>query len=185
MKSLATYIIEKMIYTKSNTNNIKYDYHPETKEELKDIIDKLVDEQSMEDVIDLNSIDTSEITDMSGLFHKFEGILKIDVSKWDVSNVENMDSMFKGCINLEEIIGIEDWDVSKVENMQDMFRGCEKFNQDISKWNVSSVENMQDMFRGCEKFNQDISKWNVSKVTNNSCMFFYCGIEEKYKPKFK
>lgn len=210
MKSLATYITEKMIYTKSNTNNIKYDYHPETKEELKDIIDKLVDEQSMEDVIDLNSIDTSEITDMSGLFHKFEGILKIDVSKWDVSNVENTDSMFKGCINLEEIIGIEKWDVSNVENMEDMFYECKLFNQDISKWNmskvtnisgmfyccyefnkplnnwdVSSVENMQDMFRSCEKFNQDISKWNVSKVTNNSCMFFYCGIEEKYKPKFK
>ena len=210
MKSLTTYITEKMIYTKSNTNNIKYDYHPETKEELKDIIDKLVDEQSMEDVIDLNSIDTSEITDMSGLFHKFEGILKIDVSKWDVSNVENMDSMFKGCINLEEIIGIEKWDVSNVENMEDMFCECKLFNQDISgwdvsnvknmedmfyrcyefnkplnNWDVSSVENMQDMFRSCEKFNQDISKWNVSKVTNNSCMFFYCGIEEKYKPKFK
>ena len=210
MKSLVTYITEKMIYTKSNTNNIKYDYHPEAKEELKDIIDKLVDEQSMEDVIDLNSIDTSEITDMSGLFHNFEGIVKIDVSKWDVSNVENMDSMFKGCINLEKIAGIENWDVSNVENMQDMFYKCELFNQDISKWNmskvtnisgmfyrcyefnkplnnwdVSSVENMQDMFRSCEKFNQDISKWNVSKVTNNSCMFFYCGIEEKYKPKFK
>ena len=235
MKSLATYITEKMIYTKSNTNNIKYDYHPETKEELKDIIDKLVDEQSMEDVIDLNSIDTSEITDMSGLFHKFEGILKIDVSKWDVSNVDNMDSIFKGCINLEEIIGIEKWDVSNVENMEDMFSECKSFNQDISNWDVSnaehmshmfakcykfnqsldnwnvsnvinmcsmfyrcyefnkplnnwdvsSVENMQDMFRSCEKFNQDISKWNVSKVTNNSCMFFYCGIEEKYKPKFK
>ena len=235
MKSLATYITEKMIYTKSNTNNIKYDYHPETKEELQDIIIKLIDEQSMEDVIDLNSIDTSEITDMSGLFHKFEGILKIDVSKWDVSNVDNMDSIFKGCINLEEIIGIEKWDVSNVENMEDMFSECKSFNQDISNWDVSnaehmshmfakcykfnqsldnwnvsnvinmcsmfyrcyefnkplnnwdvsSVENMQDMFRSCEKFNQDISKWNVSKVTNNSCMFFYCGIEEKYKPKFK
>ena len=210
MKSLATYITEKMIYTKSNTNNIKYDYHPKTKEELQDIIIKLIDEQSMEDVIDLNSIDTSEITDMSGLFHKFEGILKIDVSKWDVSNVDNMDSIFKGCINLEEIIGIEKWDVSNVENMEDMFYECKLFNQDISgwvvsnvknmedmfyrcyefnkplnNWDVSSVENMQDMFRSCEKFNQDISKWNVSKVTNNSCMFFYCGIEEKYKPKFK
>ena len=208
MKSITTYITEKMVYNKSTAS--KYNYHPKTKEELKDIIDKLVDEQSIEDVIDLNSIDTSEITDMSGLFHNFEGIVKIDVSKWDVSNVENMDSMFKGCINLEEIIGIEKWDVSNVENMEDMFYKCELFNQDISKWNmskvtnisgmfyrcykfnkplnnwdVSSVENMQDMFRSCEKFNQDISNWNVSKVTNNSCMFFYCGIEEKYKPKFK
>ena len=199
MKSLATYITEKMIYTKSNTNNIKYDYHPETKEELKDIIDKLVDEQSMEDVIDLNSIDTFEITDMSGLFHKFEGILKIDVSKWDVSNVDNMDSMFKGCINLEEIIGIEKWDVSNVENMEDMFYECKLFNQDISKWNmskvtnisgifyrcyefnkplndwdVSNVKDMLSVFCECKKFNQPLDKWDVSNTTDMSSMFFNC-----------
>ena len=174
MKSLATYITEKMIYTKSNTNNIKYDYHPETKEELKDIIDKLVDEQSMEDVIDLNSIDTSEITDMSGLFHKFEGILKIDVSKWDVSNVDNMDSMFKGCINLEEIIGIEKWDVSNVENMEDMFYECKLFNQDISKWNMSKVTNISGMFYRCYEFNKPLNNWDVSNVKDMLSVFCEC-----------
>ncbi len=199
MKSLATYITEKMIYTKSNTNNIKYNYHPEAKEELKDIIDKLVDEQSMEDVIDLNSIDTSEITDMSGLFHNFEGILKIDVSKWDVSNVENMDSIFKGCINLEKITGIENWDVSNVENMEDMFYKCELFNQDLSNWNMSKVTNISGMFYRCynfnkplnnwdvsnvidmvsafcecKKFNQPLNDWNVSNATDMSSMFFNC-----------
>ena len=119
MKSLTTYITEKMVYTKSTAS--KYNYYPKTKEELKDIIDKLIDEQSMEDVIDLNSIDTSEITDMSGLFYNFEGILKIDVSKWDVSNVKTMDYMFKGCINIEKIAGIEDWNVSNVTDMSYMF----------------------------------------------------------------
>ena len=29
------------------------------------------------------------------------------------------------------------WDVSNVENMLDMFRDCIKFNCDLSKWNVS------------------------------------------------
>ena len=174
MKSLTTYITEKMIYTKSNTNNIKYDYHPETKEELKDIIDKLVDEQSMEDVIDLNSIDTSEITDMSGLFRKFEGILKIDVSKWDVSNVENMDSMFIGCINLEEIIGIEKWDVSNVEDMEDMFYECKLFNQDISKWNMSKVTNISGMFYRCYEFNKPLNNWDVSNVKDMLSVFCEC-----------
>ena len=159
MKSLTTYITEKMIHTKDNSKQV-YDYHPETNEELKDIIEKLVDEQSMEDIINLNSIDTSKITDMSDLFEDMEGLIKIDMSGWDVSKVEDMGSMFKGCINLEKIIGIEDWD-------------------------VSNVTNMLQMFYDCELFNQDISKWDVSKVTNTSCMFFYCEIEEKYKPKFK
>ena len=163
MKSITTYITEKLKITKSNKpsyNSYNYKYFPKTNKELYDIVTKLVDEQSMEDVINLNSIDISELTDMSFTFDGMEGLLKIDVSNWDVSNVKYMDSMFKGCINLEKIVGIEDWD-------------------------VSNVESMQDMFRGCEAFNQDISKWNVSKVENESCIFFYCNIEEKNKPKFK
>lgn len=161
MKSITTYINEKLKIRKSSVSSYEsYKYFPTTNKELKNIIDKLVDEQSMEDVINLNSIDTSEIIDMSNLFNGAEGVLKIDISGWDVYKVKNMDSMFKGCVNLEKIVGIEDWDVSNVENMQDMFRDCEAFNQDLSKWDVSNV-------------------WNKSN------MFFYCDIEEKYKPKFK
>ena len=163
MKSIITYINEKLVLNKnilSKNTKTKYNYHPETKEELQDIIIKLIDEQSMEDVINLNSIDTSEIIDMSNLFHKFEGILKIDVSKWNTSNVTDMHYMFKGCINLEKIVGIENWDVSNVTDMKGMFYYCKSFNQDISNWNVSKV-----------------------KDTNN--MFDNCPIEEKYKPKFK
>jgi surface protein len=161
MKSLQEIILEKLKIRKSSiSSHESYKYFPTTINELRNIIEKLADEQSMKDVINLNSIDTSEITDMTYLFNSMEGLLKIDVSDWDVSNVTSMNNMFRSCVNLEKIIGIEDWD-------------------------VSNVKNMQDMFRGCEAFNQDLSKWDVSKVTNKSCMFFYCPIEEKYKPKFK
>jgi surface protein len=158
MKSINNYINEKLVLSR-NSKFIDKQYFPSTNKELKNIINKLVDEQSMEDVINLNSIDTSEIIDMRSIFEGFEGIIKIDVSDWDVHKVKNMDSMFKGCVNLEKIVGIEDFDVSNVENMQDMFRDCEAFNQNLSKWDVSNV-------------------WNKSN------MFFYCEIEEKYKPKF-
>ena len=59
---------------------------PKTKDELKKIIEKTIKEQGNKG--DLNFIDTSKITDMSELFYnsKFNG----DISKWDVSNVENM-----------------------------------------------------------------------------------------------
>ena len=89
MKSLTTYINEKMVYSKTNAS--KYKYFPESKEELQDILKELIKERGNNG--DFNDIDTSEITDMSNLFEDmtdFNG----DISKWDVSNVISMQGMF-------------------------------------------------------------------------------------------
>lgn len=68
---------------------------------------------------DLNFLDVSRVTDMSGLFNGFEISffitkpdvkkrrfkcrcqIKLDISKWDVSNVTNMAHMFEGCENVD------------------------------------------------------------------------------------
>ena len=62
MKSLKSYIQEKLIIKKGNN----YKYYPETKEELKDIILKRIKAEGNK--VDLNDIDVSKITDMSSLF---------------------------------------------------------------------------------------------------------------------
>ena len=41
---------------------------------------------------------------------------------------------------------ISRWDVSNVTDMEDMFRGAEQFNCNLSSWNVEKVTNMQMMF---------------------------------------
>ena len=140
------YIQEKLIIKKS-----KYNYFPQTKEELQDIILKRIEQEGNE--VDLNDIDVSKITDMSNLFANsdFNG----NISKWDVSNVTNMNYMFYWCKLFNQ--DISKWDVSNVRNMTGTFFNCESFNQDISKWDVSNVTNMNNMFGGCSKFNQDIS----------------------------
>ena len=147
----------RLIENKSN-----YNYHPKTKEELKDLIKKLIEERGNK--ADLNDVDVSQIKDMSELFYKsqFNG----DISNWNVSKVENMsimffDSKFNG--------DISNWNVSSVEDMGGMFEGS-KFNGNISKWDVSRVKNMRFMFYDSE-FNGDISNWNVSKVEDMYCMF--------------
>ena len=174
MKSINIYIKEALKLGKQ-----RYKYHPKTKEELKDLVRQLIEERGNE--VDLNDIDTSNITDMSGLFKwtDFNG----DISSWAVSNVTNMSDMFNKCKSFNR--DISSWDVSNVKNMSEMFIGCRKFNQDISNWDVSNVTNMQCMFLGCKNFNQDISLWNVSNVNSTGGIFYSCPIEEKYKPKFK
>ena len=149
MKSLKSYIKEKF-----KIKNKKYNYFPKTKEELKDIIKQRIKKDGPQ--VDLNDIDVSKITDMSGLFKgtRFNG----DISNWNVSNVTDMR-----------------W----------MFYMCESFNQDISNWDVSNVTDMRCMFCECSKFNQDISNWDVSNEKNTNKTFLACPIEEKYKQKFK
>ena len=88
MKTLQHYITEKILINKNS--KIAYNYHPKTKDELEDIIKQKIESEGNE--CDLNDIDTSNITDMSWLFNDIE--FNGDISKWDVSNVKNMDNMF-------------------------------------------------------------------------------------------
>ena len=150
MKSISFYINEALKLGKT-----RYNYHPKTKKELQEIIKQRIEAEGNE--CNLNDIDTSKITDMSKLFEysDFNG----DISKWDVSNVEDMSFMFLSCKKFN--CDISNWDVSNVNDMSYMFFGCADFNQDISKWDVSDVINMSFMFYQCKVFNQDISNWDV------------------------
>ena len=127
----------------------------------------------------LGDIDTSLITDMSCLFANdigakcpnrkdFSGI-----SSWDVSNVENMSSMFENCPHFNE--DISSWDVSSVRDMSRMFVRAKSFNQPLNSWDVSNVTNMKCMFYENRIFNQPLASWDASKVENKRDMFYNSG----------
>ena len=109
----------------------------ENKEELKKLIKQRI--EVLGPNCDLNDIDVSHITDMSGIFRSstFNG----DISAWDVSNVTNMRGMFQ----YSDFNGdISNWDTSNVKDMRGIFYGS-IFKGDISKWDTSSVEDLRDM----------------------------------------
>ena len=164
-------------------------YKPETKEGLQ----KLVQDEN----IYLGDIDTSLITDMSGLFslikrEDFSGIgdwnvsnvidmsflfiecntFNEDISNWNVYNVETMRGMFEFCNSFNQ--NINDWNISNVKDTAFMFKSCHNFNQTLDKWNTSNIEYMNSMFAGCYLFNKNINCWNTSKVKDMSLMFRGC-----------
>ena len=139
-------------------------YKPQTLKELY----KLTEDEN----IYLGDIDTSLITDMSGLFSGSKRKDFSGIETWDTSNVVNMNSMFSFASNFNH--NINNWNVSNVENMGYMFRDADKFNQPLDKWNVHKVKIMNYMFNDAFSFNQDISYWNVESVKDMSYMFRGC-----------
>jgi surface protein len=149
MKTIDTYINEKLRLTTKRT----YTCQPKDKIELrKIIIDRIKNEGP---TCDLNDIDTSQITDMSSLFYaasdsRYHAELKNfngDISMWDVSNVENIYSMFYHCYKFN--CDLSSWDVSNIKSMAYAFYNCKKFNQNLDSWNVSNVKYMRMTFGKC------------------------------------
>lgn len=113
--------------------------------------------------------DLSNVTDMNGAFWGFmdAGAVNSSFSEWDVSNVTNMNNLFRQS-TFNQPIG--NWDVSNVTSMNSLFYNAFAFNQPIDAWDVSSVTNMTNMF--CNSvFNQPIGSWDVSSVTSMNTMF--------------
>lgn len=182
MKKINTYITERL----KISSELNKKYCPKTKKELQDIIKDLLERDGKN--ANLNNIYTGDITDMSNLFHEINSstalrICNINISDWDVSQCEDISSMFDGCKEFN--CDLSRWDVSNVRDMYNTFRDCKKFNSDISQWDVSNVTNMGQLFRGCESFNCDLSHWNVKHVYNIYAMFDGCESLKNTPPWYK
>lgn len=206
MKSIINYINEKLFIKRKH-----YKYFPETKTELKKIIIDRIKKEGNN--VNLNDIDTSDITNMEALFYsKFSNDFCGDVSEWDVSNVTNMHSMFNGCKKFNcdlskwkvdnvtdmrglfcdcqefEGKGLDTWNVSNVTDMEATFCSCYKIvGKELETWDTKSVIDMTDMFYACKNLDCNLSKWNVKNVKDASDMFADgSGLQFKHKlqPKF-
>ena len=76
-------------------------------------------EKSSVTTIDLNGIDTSNVTDMSHMFYESHATT-LDLSSFDTSNVTDMHSMFYG--SAATTLDLSSFDTSNVRRMEGMFR---------------------------------------------------------------
>ena len=148
----------------STTQETSYEYFPETREELKEIVRMEIEKQGGVNV-NLNMIDTSKITDMSNMFDRYTSLQTLNVSGWDVSNVIDMSFMFDKCTSLQTL-DVSGWDVSNVIDMSFMFDKCTSLQTlDVSRWDVSNVKDMKYMFNRCKSLHSYTTMWNIR--TNN------------------
>lgn len=152
--------------------------------------------------IDFNeAINTSPVTDMSGMFANYfvggtcfnqidnnvkfiNNIIdnKINLVTFDTSNVTDMSRMFAGNYNIDYST-LSSFNTSKVENMSRMFAfiydfcGEHKMNDidisslDVSSFDTSKVTDMSYMFAGITNSYLNLENFDTSNVINMDRMF--------------
>lgn len=126
--------------------------------------------------LDLTGLDTSQITNMSGMFsgHRQQALQTITgLDRWDVSHVTNMARMFNGDDNLQSVGDLSHWDVAQVTDMSFMFDGTAMQSVgDLTNWQVGNVTDMQRMFADTKLQSVGLlDQWQVHNVQNMSGMF--------------
>ena len=123
----------------------------------------------------LENLDTSQVTDMSHMFHNCMELTSLDVSHFDTPQVTDMSNMFLSCVDLT-YLDVSHFDTSKVTSMWKMFADCEKLTSlDLSHFDTSQVTNMEQMFSYCKNLTSlDLSHFDTSQVTNMRAMFSDC-----------
>ena len=121
-----------------------------------------------------NGFDTSQVTDMSGMFANCSNITSLNVSSFDTSQVTDMSGMFANCSSLTSLDLIS-FNTINVTNMSGMFGNCGITSLDLTNFNTSKVTNMRSMFSGCNSLTSlDVSSFNTINVTDMSYMFQFC-----------
>lgn len=124
--------------------------------------------------VDLSEFNTSNVTDMSYLFNNCQALTTLNLTGLDTSNVTHMRYMFYGCVNLESL-DVSNWNTSKLFDMGYMFGVCRKLNViGLNDLDVSNVGDMKWLFYNNKFTSLDLSNWKPNFLLNTAYMFYAC-----------
>ena len=71
----------------------------------------------------LSNLDTTNVTNMSGMFAHCDGLTSLDLSHFNTAKVTDMSSMFEWCTMLTSL-DLSNFDMNKVTNRENMIAAC-------------------------------------------------------------
>lgn len=91
-----------------------------------------------------NSFDTSNVTNMSGMFSNCAKLEALDLGCFDTSAVQDMSYMFSGCTSLQAV-NVSSFDTRNVQFLNFMFYGADQItNVDISALDTGRVVDFEE-----------------------------------------
>ncbi len=124
--------------------------------------------------LDLSGFDTSSVTNMQSMFLMC-AMINVNLSSFNTANVKNFSQIFMGCYNLTSL-DVTNFDTSNAFSIECMFAGCTSLTSlDVSNFDTSNVSYMYDVFGGCSGLTSlDVSNFDTSNVFDMSLMFIGC-----------
>lgn len=126
----------------------------------------------------ITNLNTSKVTNMSGVFYECNKLTNVNVGNWDTRNVTDMSQLFMGC-EMVKSLDVGNWDTSNVTDMERMFSMCQNLTTlNLHKWNTSKVRNTTYMFYDCRNLTSIYvgDNWNMANVGDrySDYMFLKC-----------
>ena len=109
--------------------------------------------------LNINSFNTSNVTDMAYMFGDCYALEDLDVSKFNTDKVTQMNIMFRACKKLK-ILNLSSFNTSKVTKMGEMFKNCEALTTiyvsdnwtiENAEWKSEMNDKSRSIFFGCPK----------------------------------
>lgn len=188
MKAINNYITEKF---KLGRDTNVFMRKVKNKEELNDIIKERLSNiiTGENSDVDFTDLDISHVTSLAGCFSNYMRVTSIDISTWNFSNINDVDSMFYGCSELRTIKFPDYVDLRKCDSLFAMFYGCRKLENIMYEHiNAVNAHDVSLLFGHCKELkNVDLTtiKLDYAKIEYFDEMFAKCeklqkidGIEE-------
>ena len=137
---------------------------------------------NLQTITGLEHLNTSEVTYMYAMFEDCSSLTTLDLSTFDLSMVENMGNMFKGCSNLQSINFVFDPEdthgyTDQLHYMSGMFRDCLRLKTiNLQNFVTVGVTDMSYLFYRCQSL-QSINfglNWVTRSVQDMQYMFSEC-----------
>ena len=120
----------------------------------------------------LENLNTSAVTNMSGMFSGCSSLEELNVSHFNTSAVTDMGDMFSGCSSLKTLFNTNTW---RCENSKNMFEGCTQLRgavkYDESKLGVEMANPEAGYFRNPNK--EYLEAYVVLSEDLQTFTFFY------------
>ncbi len=131
---------------------------------------------NLEFVHNIQNLDTSADTDMSGMFDGCASLRELDLSGFDTSGVTDMSGMFRDSTRLTAL-NLSTFDTSLVTDMSAMFQRCTALTEvNLTNFATDSLESTASMFEDCPNLETVYAseRFDASSVQSGDDMFAAC-----------